>query len=1131
MAKYKTMDANEAVASVAYLFSEICGIYPITPASPMALHVDEMSSSGEMNFFGNKVQVVEMQSEAGAIALVHGALQSGVLATTFTASQGLLLMIPTLYKLAGEMLPGVIHVAARSVATHALSIFGDHSDVYSVRSTGVCMLSSSSVEEAYYMACVSHLASINSSLPFVHFFDGFRTSHEINKIKLMDLSKLKKFIDKDALKRFRNLGMNTSCATTRGVAENDDIYFQHMEARNSNYVNAVDVVLDVMDKVNQLYGCDFKPFNYYGCDHPTSVIIAMGSVCETIKEVVDELNSHGYQVGVVIVHLYRPFSIKHLLSVLPSSVKRVAVLDRAKDVSACGEPLYLDVVNALKDRDIMVIGGRYGLSSKNTTPSQIKAVFDFLNSKHAKHNFTIGIVDDVTHLSLKNDDKFMLPKVGYEVLIYGYGSDGMVSTSKDLIKIIGDNTKNFVQGYFQYDSKKSGGVTRSHIRISDRVIRRTYYVDHPSLVVISKDSYMYRYDVLDSISFGGTLLLNSSLNYDDLVKSLPNKIKHILAKKKINFYVIDANGLVNQLGLRNKISTCMEVCIFELLGIMSRKKVNTIMKESIQKRFQGKGMNVVEINQKIVDKSLEGLKKVEVLPQWIHLVYFDDERLSMDDMIAKLKGDSLPVSAFNPFKNGVFPGGNTKFEKRDIAERVPCWNKENCIQCNQCAFVCPHAVIRPFLMDKSDDNVETIPSIMPRDVNYSIGVSYQDCTGCGLCSSVCPGKMGKKAITMVSYDKEKFIQEDFDYLMKHNVNGSYQPKVMNVKNEGFIQPKFEFSGSCAGCGETPYLKNLTQMFSHNLYIANATGCSSIYGASMPSRPYSVAWANSLFEDNAEFGLGIFKGLELKRNKIEKYMRENIHKDKILFKKWLENKDNYDVCLDVYHELDFNKHKYLLEYKDYIIPHSMWIVGGDGFAYDIGYGGIDHVLSRNDNVNILVLDTEVYSNTGGQASKSSNKGAVVQFASSGKQSFKKDLARIAMCYPHVYVASCNIGYDKEQYLKVLQEANAYQGPSLIIAYSACIEHGIRKGMEHSMENSYLASKCGYFLTFRYHPWNEEFILDSKDVDFSLYDEFLSGENRYVNLKRVNKKCADEILFSQKEWAMKRYDYYKRLITKE
>lgn len=1134
MMKYKTMDANEAVANVAYKFSEICGIYPITPASPMAEHIDEMASHGEKNYFGNEVEVIEMQSEAGAVAVVHGALQSGVLSTTFTASQGLLLMIPSLYKMAGEMLPGVIHVAARSLATHALSIFGDHQDVYAARSTGVCMLCSSSVQEAYYMAAVAHLSSINGSLPFIHFFDGFRTSHEIDKIALMDLEKVSKFIDKKALKSFRDRGMNihnVSKRGTRGTAENEDIYFQHMESRNNSYIDVVSKVVEAMDNMNHLNGTNLQPFNYYGVKNPESVIIAMGSVTDTIREVVDELNRRGQNVGVVVVHLYRPFSKEYLLKVLPKSVKRVAVLDRAKDVGANGEPLYLDVVEALSSRDIFVIGGRYGLASKNTTPAQIKSVFDFLNSRKAKHNFTIGIEDDVTNLSLKVDDKFSLHDDSKEILVYGYGSDGMVSTVKDLIKIIGDNTKNYVQGYFQYDSKKSGGVTRSHVRIHHQEIKKPYYVDEPSLVVVSKDSYMYQYDVLDSISHGGILLLNSSLSDEELVRSLPNKIKNIMAKKQLKFYVIDANGLVNRLGLRNKISTCMEICIFKLLNVISLKKVNGIMKESNEKRFKSKGKNIIDINNKVVDEAINELREVKVDSKWRHLVYFEEDNYSMDEAIRKLKGDSLPVSSFLENKDGAFSGGNTYQEKREIAERVPCWNPENCIQCNQCSFVCPHAVIRPFLLDKSDNEIKTIPSMMPRDVNYAIGVSYQDCTGCGLCSQVCPGKMGKKAIVMEDYDRTKFQQDDYNYLVEHNINGSYQPSIMNVKNEGFIQPKFEFSGSCAGCGETAYLKNLTQMFPNNLYIANATGCSSIYGASMPSRPYSVPWANSLFEDNAEFGLGIAKGLELKRLCIEKYMRDNLGKDKALFKQWLDNKDNYASCLDVYKKLDFKKHKYLEEFKDYIVPNTMWIVGGDGFAYDIGYGGLDHVLSRTDNVNVLVLDTEVYSNTGGQASKSSNKGAVVQFASAGKSNFKKDLARIAMCYPHVYVACVNIGYNKEHYLKVLQEAASYPGPSLIIAYSPCIEHGIRKGMEYSLEDSMLATKCGYFLTFRYQPDQDKFILDSKNPDFDLYDEFLSGENRYVNLKRVNPEHATSVLNSQKEWAIKRYQYYLNLDSNE
>ena len=1127
MVKYKTMDANEAVSLVAYKFSEVCGIYPITPATPMAENIDSMASRGELNYFGNRVKVVEMQSEAGAIGLVHGSLQSGVLASSFTASQGLLLMIPSLYKMAGEMLPGVIHVAARSLSTHALSIFGDHQDVYAVSGTGVCMLCSSSPEEAYYMAAIAHLSAIKGSLPFINFFDGFRTSHEINKIKLMDLNRVEKFIDKRALARFRDRAMNTNKPNTRGTAQNDDIYFQNTEARNINYINIIDDVQLYMDKMNKLNGTDIKPFNYYGSKNAKYVIVAMGSVCSTIRETMDYLNSKSDEYGMVEVHLFRPFSNKLLLSVIPKSVLCIGVLDRARDFGSEGELLYIDVVNALKETNIRVVGGRYGLSSKNTTPSQIKVVYDNVSSKRVKNNFTIGIVDDVTNLSLRVDSKFRIPSNCIEFLIYGYGSDGMVSTSKDLIKIIGDNTKKFVQGYFQYDSKKSGGVTRSHIRISDKEIGSSYYVDNPSLVVVSKDSYMYKYDLLDNIQVGGTILLNSNLSDEELERSLPNKIKHIMARKRLKVYVIDAYKLVNDLGLKNKISTCMEICIFDIIRVINIKKVISIMKESNERRFSRKGKNIVSINNKVVESSLSKLREFKVDKKWLNLVYFDDENKSFAEVINKLKGDTLPVSAFMDKSSGIYQPGMTKYEKRGIAEVVPCWNSENCIECNQCAFVCPHAVIRPFLMNKSDDEVKTIPSIMPREYNYAIGVSYEDCTGCGLCASVCPGKMGKKAIEMVKYDKNKYKQDEFDYLLKHNVNGSYKSNILNVKNEGFIMPKFEFSASCAGCGETAYLKNLTQVFNDNLYIANATGCSSIYGASAPSTPYSVAWASSLFEDNAEFGLGILMGINLKRDKIANYMRNNINKDKKLFKEWLDNRDDYDICLGVSKKIDYDKHKELIEYKDYITPKSMWIVGGDGFAYDIGYGGLDHVLSRNDNINILVLDTEVYSNTGGQSSKSSNLGSIASFTANGKSNYKKDLARIAMSYPHVYVACVNIGYNKEQYLKVLKEANDYKGPSIVIAYSPCIEQGIKRGMEHSLDNAYLATKCGYFLTFRYNPNEEKFYLDSRDVDFDLYDEFLMTENRYSNLKVVNKDKAGEILSNQKEWAMKRYEYYKKL----
>ena len=1120
--KFMTMDANEAVSRVAYKFSELCGIYPITPASPMAEKIDVMANNGEVNFWNNSVKVTEMQSEAGAIALVHGALQSGILSTTFTASQGLLLMIPTLYKMAGEMLPGVIHVAARSLATHSLSIFGDHQDIYSVRSTGVCMLASANAQDAYHMAMIAHLSAIKTSLPFVNFFDGFRTSHEISKIKLVDKDKIKNLIDEKALLDFRNRAMNNEKFNTRGTAENDDIYFQNMEARNVDYINTSSIVANYMDEINKITEMNYQPFNYYGSSEAVDVIIAMGSVCDTIRETIDYLNSKGYKYGLVEVHLYRPFDNNYLVSVIPDSVERIAVLDRTKDPGASGEPLYLDVVNAFRDTKIKIVGGRYGLSSKNTTPAQIKAVYDFMNSDKMHHNFTIGITDDITNLSLDIDNNFLIPNDMTEFLIYGYGSDGMVSTSKDIIKIIGDNTDNYVQGYFQYDSKKSGGVTRSHIRISKEQIRRPYYVDNPSLVVVSKEEYIYKYDILDNIKDEGILLLNTKLDSDKLITSLPNKIKYLLAKKKIKFYIIDAYKLVNELGLKNKISTCMEICIFDLIKIMDMDYVLNIMKESNIKRFSNKGEDVVKVNNQIIERATKEIKEIEVNPKWIDLSYKERDNLNFEETIGLLKGDTLPVSAFIDRKNGIFPGGTTKKEKRDIAENVPCWLKENCIQCNQCAFVCPHGVIRPYLLDNNNDYENTLNSMFPKDKKYALGISYKDCTGCGLCANMCPGKNGQKALVMEKYDKKKFTNWEFDYLNENKI--FYESKIKNVKNIGFIEPKFEYSGACAGCGETAYIKNLTQLFNNNLIIANATGCSSIYGASLPSTPYSIPWANSLFEDNAEFGLGIKTGINLKRDKIKKYMEENRCP---LFDKWLANMDDYETTMEVYNEIDFDKYPELNELRDYIVPKSMWIVGGDGFAYDIGYGGLDHVLSTNENINILILDTEVYSNTGGQSSKSSNVGSIASFTSKGKNNYKKDLARIAMCYPHVYVACVNIGYNKEQYLKALQEANNHNGPSLIIAYAPCIEHGIKKGMEHSLDDAYLASLCGYFLTFRYNPDNQTFSLDSKDVDFDKYDEFLSNENRYANLKKVNKEEADILLEKQKEWAKNRFDYYSKL----
>lgn len=1117
MNKYKTMDANEAVSNVSYNFTEIAGIYPITPASTMAEKVDILSNSGKKNFFGERVKVTEMQSEAGAIALVHGALQAGTLATTYTASQGLLLMIPSLYKMAGEMLPGVVHVAARSLSTHALSIFGDHQDVYAVRNTGVCMLCSSSPSEARDMANIAHLSAIKASLPFVNFFDGFRTSHQIDKIRLLDDEKIKGLIDFDALNKFRKRGINPNKPDTRGTAQNEDIYFQNTEARNGAYESAKVIVKNYMDEFNGLFGTNYKPFNYYGDVNADSVIIAMGSVCGTIRETIDDLNGKGNKYGLIEVHLFRPFSTSYLKGVLPDSVKRIAVLDRSKEFGAVGEALYMDVNSALSDTGIMIIGGRYGLSSKNVDPAQIKAVYDFLNSDRAHHNFTVGINDDVTHLSIPVDETYKLNICNTEFLIYGYGSDGMVSTSKDIIRIIGDYTDSFVQGYFQYDSKKSGGVTRSHIKISDREILGAYYVSNPSLIVVSKDTYLYKYDILDNICDGGSLIVNTDMEEEVFLSSLPNRVKYLLAKKGVHLFVIDAYKLVNELGLKNKISTCMEICIFKIINRIDVNRVREIIKDHNVKRFSHKGQDVIDSNNRIVERALDCLRGVDVPDDFIDAEVEDRNKLNFMETINGLKGDSLPVSCFMDKKSGIFEGGTTKSEKRDIAEMVPCWNGDNCIQCNRCAFVCPHGVIRPFLTKEDRDSIKCLN---PKDVFYKIGISYKDCTGCGLCVNNCPGKMGEKALEMVNYNRDIYREDEFLYLLDNNVNDMVNKKILNVRNVGFEMPKFEFSGACGGCGETPYIKNLTQVFGNSLVIANATGCSSIYGASVPSMPYSVSWANSLFEDNAEFGLGILSGIMNKRNVIREYMLNN--RDEI-FDKWLSDSDNVEVCMEVEREIDFNKHRVLNDYRDFITPKSMWIIGGDGFAYDIGFGGLDHILSTNNNFNVMVLDTEVYSNTGGQSSKSSNLGSIASFTASGKENFKKDLARVAMCYPHVYVACCNIGYDKEQYLRALKEANSYNGPSIIICYAPCIEHGIKRGMEHSLDDAYLATKCGYFLTFRYNPLNGEFYMDSKDVDFDLYYDFLKGENRFNSLDEDKRILLDK----QRDWAIKRYNYYKNL----
>lgn len=1132
MKKIMTVDGNEASSYYAYMFTEVAGIYPITPASPMAEHIDEWSSKGRKNIFNDKAKVVEMQSEAGAAGMVHGSLQAGLLTTTFTASQGLLLMIPNMYKIAGEMLPGVIHVAARSLASHALSIFGDHQDIYATRMTGFCMLASSTVQDAANLSLVTHLSAIKASLPFLHFFDGFRTSHEINKIEVLEIDDIKDLIDYEAISKFRNRALNLNNKVTKGTAQNDDIYFQSLEVRNKFYDQVPDIVNDYMEKINQKLNTNYKPFMYYGDKKAKYMIVAMGSVCSTIKEVIDELNKQNMQVGLMEVHLYRPFSIKYLLDVLPDSIEKIAVLDRTKEPGSIGEPLYLDIVNALKDKDIQIVGGRYGLASKNTTPAQIKAVYDMLSGK-VKNNFTIGINDDVTNLSLEVDESFKITNHD-EFLIFGYGSDGMVSASKSIIKLIGDNTDKYVQGYFQYDSKKSGGVTISHLRFSDNIIRSSYYVENPKLVVVTKDSYLLDFNPLSHILENGVFILNTIMTLEEVKNWLPNNIKKIIKDKNIKFYIINAYELARKIGLKNKISTIMESIIMKLSNIMDYNQAKIKMKEYVKEKFYKKGEDIVQANYDAIDNCSNYLKEVILDTDFI-----DDEKIEINknvyEAMTKREGNSLPTSAFLNYPDGTFIGGTSALEKRGISLVVPNWINENCIECNQCSFVCPHSVIRPFLLNEEEYNnspkfiKDRVIKAIGTDYYYCIGISIKDCTGCGLCIKTCPGKNKEKALITkrLSEQIDNNEQEVFNYLVK---NISYKPafKLETVKGSQFKMPQFEFCGACAGCGEPSYIKILTQLFGNNIIIANATGCSSIYGGSAPITPYKIPWANSLFEDNAEYGYGLLIANKTMRNRIKEIMENNLdNPNASLFKKWLDNYDNYEVTKEVYENLDYNTcPKALVSLKEYIIYRSIWTIGGDGWAYDIGFGGIDHVLATNDDVNILVLDTQIYSNTGGQSSKSSPKGSIASFTTSGKLQNKKDLARMALAYPHVYVAQISLGANMAQVLKAFKEAENYKGPSIVIAYAPCISHGIKGGMENSVEMQKMAVKCGYFLTFRYNPETEHLTLDSKDVDFDLYEEFLNMQTRYSALDKVNKENAKILLEENKMDAIKRFEFYKK-----
>ncbi len=1101
----KVVDGCTACANMAYNLSELSFIYPITPSSPMASGIDNLCSKNIKNIFDDTVNVVEMQSEAGAAGALHGALSAGLLASTFTSSQGLLLMIPNMYKIAGEGLPGVIHVAARSLASHALSIFGDHQDIYATRSTGFCMLASTNVQDAQNLALIAHLSAIEAEIPFLHFFDGFRTSHEYNQIEPINQDIIKELVNYDKIVDFRNKALNSNKAQTRGTNQNEDIYFQSVEARNSDYDKVPSIVANYMDRLNKKIGTDYKPFNYYGPAKAKYVIIAMGSVCDAIKELISLPQNDLF--GLVEVHLYRPFSKEYLIKVLPKTVKKIAVLDRTKEQGSVGEPLYLDVKSALSDFKIEIYGGRFGLSSKNTTPNDIYDVFMMLKN-NPKNNFTVGINDDVTNTSIKHYD-FKIKNNYREFKIYGFGSDGMVSASKNILKVLGDNT--YVQGYFEYDSKKSGGVTISHLRLSDKLIEAPYYVTNPELITVSKDEYFYKFDILNSIKNDGILLINTKRSEDELNRFLPDKVKKSLKEKNIKVYIINAEDLAVKNGIGGKISLILESCILHLLNVDNFEE---LLINDVKVRFETKGEQIVNANINCINEFKDYLKTCDIDEKDGVII---PEKSNFSEIINGRMGNELSVSDLLKYKNGLFEGGLSKLEKRKMSSLVPKWNKDECIECGFCALYCPHAVVRPFVVDSNDKYASLGKDAIGMDGKFIIQLSEADCTGCGLCVKNCP----KNCFEFGSYDEEKQKQAN-------DLFNNYQNPIMplnTIRNLELREPLFEFSGACAGCGETPYIKMLTQVVGKKLVIANATGCSSIYGASVPSTPYKVSWGNSLFEDNAEYAFGLLNSYDKLRNRVLNILNTNI-KDSDLLNEVHNNFNDYDKMLSLNNDLE----KYVpSDLKDYILPKSVWALGGDGWAYDIGFGGIDHVLSSNKNIKILVLDTEVYSNTGGQSSKSTRIGAVAEFANNGKQTAKKDLFKIAMNYPNIYVASISLGANMMQALNVFKEAEMHDGPAIVIAYSPCIEHGIKGGMSNSITSEKLAVDSGYVLLMRYK--DGKLLMDSKEPNFDKYDEFLSNEARYNALKIKNKKAAEELLSDNKTNAVNRYNYYKNLsITK-
>ena len=1163
----KIVDGNEAAAYVAYAFTEVAGIYPITPSSPMAEKTDEWSANGKKNIFGQQVRLVEMQSEAGAAGAVHGALESGALATTFTSSQGLMLMIPTLHRISGQRHPGVLHVAARTVGTHAFSIFGDHSDVMNCRQTGFAMLSTGSVQEIMDLAGVAHLSAIKGRIPFLHWFDGFRTSHEIQKVEALTYDEFEKLLDKEALRKWKDEAMNPETPTMRSTVQNPDIYFQVREANNADYDALPDIVEGYMAEITKITGREYHIFNYYGAPDADRLIIAMGSVCGATQEVIDRLNGEGQKLGLLQVHLYRPFSVKHMLNAIPKTVKKIAVLDRVKEAGAVGEPLYEDVCSAYNEYDgerPMILSGRYGLSSKDTDPACIKAVYDNLDAAEPINHFTIGINDDVTHKSLALDKDFVIENEGtISCKFWGLGSDGTVGANKNSIKIIGDQTDKYCQAYFEYDTKKSFGITKSHLRFGDTPIRSTYLVKSANFIACHNQNYLRQYDIISELKPGGTFLLNCHWTTDELDEHIPAEVKRYIANNDINFYIIDANKCSQEIGLGNRSNMVLQAAFFNLSKVIPVDDAVKHMKEAVKKTFGKKGEKIVNMNMEAVDAGINAPVKVDVPASWKDAK--DEAKADAKDVpsiisdvlvpINAQKGDDLPVSTFVDMKDGVMPQGTSRYEKRGIATAVPVWDPTACIQCNQCSYVCPHAVIRPFLLDEKEVAAKPEGFVVTEakgkgleNYKYSMQVSTLDCTSCGVCVATCP--KGGEAIKMVPVEDVDLDQTNWEYAMSLEEKTEGIDKY-SIKGSQFYQPLLEFSGACAGCGETAYAKLLTQLYGDKMYFANATGCTQAWGAAMPSMPYcknkkgkGVAWSNSLFENNAEFSYGMCLAVIHQRENVKmdveklQGMVDAAGKEAAAIEKWFETYDDLDASAIASEELiavleegnllgeAAEVAKTILEKRKHLNKKTMWMYGGDGWAYDIGYGGLDHVFAMGEDVNVLIVDTEVYSNTGGQSSKATPIGAVAQFQASGKKTQKKDLGRLMMTYDNIYVAQCAMGANPNQLLKAIKEAEEHKGPSIIICYAPCINHGIKKGMSNAQAEMKAAVESGYWNLYRWNPATKVLTLDSKEPSKDLL-EFMRGEVRYSALDITFPENAKTLFAEAEASAKERYEFYKNL----